>query len=204
LTLRYFPTARRTLEEATKRGWKLFLVMAGCNALFVLLALLLSPTAPASASSSPSQPAQLPGLTYVVYQMLLHVATGFAAGAVSLDPAVALVGGVVGPLIDFDHIGFVGGLPVEARVGHSLVLVGLIVLLDSRLHIWGRGTRNLFFFLALEYSVHFAVAPPGFPLLSPLTFKVFYFSRAFPAAFAVLFAVAFLFDSMGSRMRAAR
>jgi hypothetical protein len=204
LTLEYLSAVRHILEEAIKRGWKLFLAMAGCNALFILLGLVLSPTAPVSASSPPSQPAQLPGLTYVVYQMLLHVVTGFAAGAVSLDPAVALVGGVVGPLVDFDHIGFFAGLPVEARVGHSLVLVALIVLLDSRLHLWGRGTRNLFLFLALEYSVHFAVAPPGFPLLSPLTFKVFHFSRAFPAAFAVLFAVAFLFDSMGSRMRAAR
>jgi len=191
----------RLFKRAARQGTKLFLVLAGANALFILLALALSPKASPSISP-PSPPQPLPGIPYVAYQLLLHVVTGFAAGAVSLDPAVALIGGAVGPLIDFDHLGFFARLPVEARVGHSLVLVGLIILLDARFHLWGRGTRNLFLFLALEYSVHFAVAPPGFPLLSPLTFANFYFSRVFPAAFAVVFAVAFLFDSMGSRMRA--
>jgi hypothetical protein len=191
------------LKEAARKGWKLFLVLAGCNALFVFLALAISRASPALAPS-PSQIGSLPSASYSVYQILFHVVTGFGAGAVSLDPAVALVGGVVGPLIDFDHLGFFAGLPVEARVGHSLFLVALVVLLDSRLHFWGRGTRNLFLFLALEYSVHFAVAPPGFPLLAPLSFVNFYFSRLFPAAFAVVFAVAFLFDSMGSRMRVPR
>jgi hypothetical protein len=190
-------------ERAARQGAKLFLVMAGCNALFILLGLALPRAAP-SLAPSPSQIGSLPTASYSVYQILVHVVTGFGAGAVSLDPGVALIGGVVGPLIDFDHLGFFAGLPVEARVGHSLFLVALIVLLDSRLHFWGKGTRNLFLFLALEYSVHFAVAPPGFPLLSPLTFANFYFSRVFPAAFAVVFAVAFLFDSMGSRMRVPR
>lgn len=177
--------------------------MAGCNALFVFLGLVLAPSVSVTPSGSPpSHPAQLPGTPYVVYQLLIHVVTGIGAGAVSLDPVVALVGGAVGPLIDFDHIGFFAGLPVEARIGHSLVLVALMVVLDSRLHFWGKGTRNLFLFLSLEYSVHFAVAPPGFPLLAPLSFSTFYFSRLFPAAFAVVFAVAFLFDSMASRMRA--
>ena len=193
----------RLFKRAARQGAKLFLVMAGANALFILLALALSPTSSPSVSP-PSPPQPLPSVPYVAYQLLVHVVSGFAAGAVSLDPVVALVGGVVGPLIDFDHLGFFAGLPVEARVGHSLVLVALIVLLDSRLHFWGKGTRNLFLFLALEYSVHFAVAPPGFPLLAPLSFVSFYFSRLFPAAFAVVFAVAFLFDSMGSRMRVPR
>jgi hypothetical protein len=192
------------LGKAARQGAKLFLVMAACNALFILLGLVLSPTASASASSHPSRPAPLPSVSYAIIQLLIHIVTGFAAGAVSLDPAVALIGGAVGPLIDFDHLGFFAGLPVEARVGHSLFLVALVVLLDSRLHFWGRGMRNLFLFLALEYSVHFAVAPPGFPLLAPLSFVDFYFSRVFPAAFAVVFAVAFLFDSMGSRTRVSR
>jgi len=189
------------LGEAAKRGWKLFLAMAACNALFILLGLVLSPTGSASASSPPQQPSQMPTVAYASFQLLLHVVSGFAAGAVSLDPVVALVGGVVGPLIDFDHIGFFTGLPVEARVGHSLFLVALVVLLDWRLHFWGRGTRNLFLFLALEYSVHFAVAPPGFPLFAPLSFADVHFPRVIPAALAVVVAVAFFFDSMRSRWR---
>lgn len=177
----------RLLEEAARRGARLLLVIAGCNALFILLALFLSPTTAPSVSSPPStgppsQPHPLPSFPYLTYQLLLHVFSGFAAGAVSLDPAVALVGAALGPLIDLDHIGFFAGLPVEARAGHSFLMVALIVLVDWRLHFWERGTRNLFLFVALEYSVHLAVAPPGFPLLAPLSEAVVYFPRLIPAA----------------------
>jgi hypothetical protein len=189
----------RLLGEAAEHGWKLLLAMAGCNALFILLGLVLSPNV--APSVSPPPPNALPSSQYAGYQLLVHVVTGFAAGAVSLDPVVALVGGAVGPLIDLDHLGNFAGLPVEARVGHSLFLVALLVVLDSRLHFWGKGTRNLFLFLTLEYSVHFAVAPPGFPLFAPLSFSAVYFPRLYPAVLAVVIAVAFLFDSMGSRWR---
>lgn len=181
------------------------LVVAGLNALFILLALVLSPTGTAAVPSPspqpPSQPPTLPSLPYLGYQLLLHVFSGFAAGAVSLDPAVALVGAALGPLIDLDHIGFFAGLPVEARVGHSFLMVASVVLVDWRLHFWGRGTRNLFLFVALEYSVHLAVAPPGFPLLAPLSEAVVYFPRLIPAALAAVFALGFFFDSARSGMR---
>jgi len=189
----------RPLVDAARQGARLFLVMASLNALFIVLGLALWPST--TGPGSPPAHAGPPSFPYAGYQLLLHAVTGFAVGAVSLDPAVALIGGVVGPLIDFDHIGFFAGLPVEARVGHSLVLVALIILVDSRAHFWGRGTRNLLLFLALEYSVHFAVAPPGFPLFTPLSFVIVDFPRVVPAALAVVFGVGFFFDTMGSRLR---
>jgi hypothetical protein len=144
----------------------------------------------------------LPSFFYAIGQILLHVVSGFAAGALSLDPAVALVGAVVAPLLDLDHLGFFAGLPIDARVGHSFLMVALIVLLDWRLHFWGSGTRNLFLFISLEFSVHLAVAPPGFPLLAPLSATTFYFPRVFPAALAVVLAMGFFFDSMNPWRRA--
>ena len=184
--------------------------MAGCSALFILLSLVISPTishaAPPPVSPPhpppPSQPLPLPGFFYASGQILLHVVTGFAAGAVSLDPVVALAGAVVSPLIDLDHLGFYAGLPINARVGHSFLMVAVIVLLDWRLHFWSKGTRNLFLFISLEFCVHLAVAPPGFPLLAPLSATVVYFPRVYPAVLAAVLAVGFFFDSMAGRMRA--
>lgn len=174
--------------------------MAGLSFLFILLALVISPTstnaAPAPALPS-SQPLPLPSFFYAGNQILIHIITGFAAGALSLDPAVALVGAAVGPLIDLDHLGFYAGLPIDARVGHSFLMVASIVLLDWRLHFWGRGTRNLFLFISLEFSVHLAVAPPGFPLFAPLSAAVVYFPSVVPAALAAVLAVAFFLDSTG-------
>jgi len=196
------------------QGGKLFLVMAGLSALFILLSLVLSPVVlpavshsappppPSPSHPHPSQPLPLPGFFYASGQILLHVVSGFAAGALSLDPVVALVGAAVAPLLDLDHLGFYAGLPVDARVGHSFLMVALIVLLDSRLHFWGKGTRNLFLFIALEFSVHLAVAPPGFPLFAPLSATIFHFPRIFPAALAAVLAVGFFFDSMSPWRRA--
>ncbi|MDA4115233.1 MAG: hypothetical protein OK442_01605 [Thaumarchaeota archaeon] len=203
MTLGHPLSIRRVLEQAARQGGALVAVMAACNALFVLLALFPSPISGSAASSSalPAQASPLPAESYATYQLLLHVVSGFAAGAVSLDPAVALVGAGVGPSIDLDHLGFFSGLPVEARVGHSLLMVTLIVLLDSRMHFWRKGTRDLAIFVSLEYSLHLAVAPPGFPLLGPISSTVYYFPRAFPAALAALLAVWFLFDSRSSKRR---
>jgi hypothetical protein len=203
-------TIPRFLGEAARQGGKLFLVMAGCSAVFILLSLVLSPAVsqaapppapPPGSHPHPSQPLPLPSLFYASGQILLHVVSGFAAGALSLDPVVALVGAGVAPLLDLDHIGFFAGLPVDARVGHSFLMVALIVLLDWRLHFWGKGTRNLFLFISLEFSVHLAVAPPGFPLLAPLSATIFYFPRVFPAALAAFLAVGFFFDYMSRSWR---
>lgn len=189
--------AGRTLIDAGKQAAKLLLVMAAGSALFVFLSLVISPTAPAASPSSPSPP--LPTAPYAGDQTLIHVVTGFFAGAVSLDPAVALVGAVVGPAVDLDHLGYYAGLPVEARVDHSFLFVAMLVLLDSRFHFWQKGTRNFFIFISLEFSVHLAVAPPGFPLYAPLSETVVFFPRIYHAALAAVLAAGFLIDSLRLR-----
>jgi hypothetical protein len=127
------------------------------------------------------------------------MASGFLAGAVSLDPAIALVGAGVGPLIDFDHIALLIGLPVNARAGHSIFIVLLMVLVDRRFHFWSKGTRNFFLFISSEYSVHMAVAPPGFPLLSPLSAFVFYFPSWIPGILSIALLIAFFIDCRAGR-----
>ena len=189
------------MAEAARQGAKLFLAMAACSALFVLLALGLSRATPSLAPSS-SQLGPLPSASYSTYQILVHVVSGFAAGALSLDPAVAMVGAGVGPLVDLDHLGFFAGLPIEARVGHSVFYVALLLLVEWRTHFWSRGTGNFFLFITLEFSVHLAVAPPGFPLLAPFSTSILYFPRIEPAALAGVLAVGFLLDSMRRRRRA--
>ena len=194
---------RRAFMEAASQAAKLYLAMAALTALFIAIAYALARSTPALAPS-PSQLGPLPGASYSAYQILVHVVTGFAAGAVSLNPAVALVGAGAGPLIDLDHLGFFAGLPIEARLAHSVLFVAALILVEWRTRFWSRGTRNFVLFITLQYCVHFAVAPPGFPLLSPLSVEVFYFPRWIPAAIAVALAVAFFFDSMSSRMHASR
>ncbi len=189
---------RGPFEEAGRQGTRLLLVIAGGSAVFIVLALAISP-APNSSPSAPSQPVSWLDPSYVAYQLSLHVFWGFVAGAVSLDPAIALIGAAVGPSIDIDHLGLLAGLPVDARVGHSVLFVAFVVLIDWRLHFWGRGTRNFSLFISLEYGVHLAVAPPGFPLLAPLSSTTVFFPSIFPAALSVALAVAFLFDCLSLR-----
>jgi hypothetical protein len=188
----------RPIAEAARQGSRLFVVMAALSALFILLSLGVSQASP-SLAPSPSQLGKLPSASYSVYQILVHVVTGFAAGALSLNPAVALVGAATGPLADLDHLGFFSGLPVEARVAHSVFFVALLVLVEWRTHFWAAGTRNFFLFITLQYSVHFAVAPPGFPLFAPLSTYVVYFPRIEPAAIAAVLAVLFLSDCLKRR-----
>lgn len=176
------------------------MAMAALSALFIVVSLVLSSAAPGLAPSA-SQLGKPPGLIYSVLQIMAHVVTGFAAGAVSLDIPLAIVGAVVGPMADLDHVGFFSGLPVEARVAHSLFFVALLVLVEWRTRFWARGTRNFILFITLQYSVHFAVAPPGFPLLAPLSAAVFYFPRAIPAGLALVLGVVFFLDCAALRRR---
>jgi hypothetical protein len=197
------PSIRDTLAEAVSTGAKLYSVMTVLSALFILAALALG-EANSSLAPNSSQLGPLPSAGYSTYQILVHVVTGFAAGALSLDPAIALVGAGTGPLVDLDHIGFFVGLPVEARVAHSIFFVAALLLVEWRTRFWAKGTRNFALFILLQYSVHFAVAPPGFPLLAPFSTTIYDFPRIIPAVLAVIVALAFVADSLmhrGERQR---
>jgi hypothetical protein len=173
--------------------------MIALSGAFILVGILLNPPAASSPSvtlGSPTIPWTLP---FFSEQISLHVVSGFLAGAVSLNPAIALVGAGVGPLIDFDHVSLLLGLPIDARSGHSIFIVLMMVLIDRRFHLWSRGTRNFLLFISSEYSVHLAVAPPGFPVLSPLTTLNFYFPSWVPGILSVALLVGFFFDCRAAR-----
>jgi hypothetical protein len=187
---------RRALGEAARQAARLYLAMGALTALFIAIAYALARSTPALAPT-PAELGPLPSPSYELYQILIHVVSGAAAGAVSLDPVLALVGAGAGPLVDLDHLGFFAGLPIEARLAHSVPFVAALILVEWKTRFWSRGTRNFVLFITLQYCVHFAVAPPGFPLLSPLSIEVFYFPRWVPAALAVALAVAFFLESTG-------
>lgn len=189
---------RRALAEATEQGARLFLAMAALTALFIVLSLVLGAEIPSMAAPL-SQLGPLPNVSYAGYQISIHIVTGFVAGALSLDPVTAVLGAATGPLIDLDHLGFYLGFPVEPRVAHSLAFIALLIFVEWRTGFWTRGTRNFALFVLLQYSVHFAVAPPGFPLLAPLSPVVVYFPRAYPFAFAVVLGVLFFLDCWRAR-----
>lgn len=193
---------RLVLVEAVKQGARLFLAMAALSALFIVGSLALGAAIPSMATPL-SQLGPLPNLSYAGYQISLHVVTGFAAGALSLDPVVAILGAATGPLIDLDHLGFYFGFPVEPRVAHSLLFIALLIAVQWRTGFWKRGTKDFALFVLLQYSVHFAVAPPGFPLLAPLSTIVVYFPRTYPIAFAAVFAALFFFDRGWARRKSA-
>jgi hypothetical protein len=182
------------LKEAARQAAKLYLAMAALTAPFIAIAYALARSTPALAPT-PAELGPLPSPSYELYQIMIHVVSGAAAGAVSLDPILALVGAGAGPLVDLDHLGFFAGLPIEARLAHSLPFVAALVLVEWRTRFWSRGTRNFVLFITLQFSVHFAVAPPGFPLLSPLSTEVFYFPSVLPWVLAAVLAVAFFLDS---------
>jgi hypothetical protein len=114
------------------------------------------------------------GSPYFANQILLHVVSGYIVGGVSLDLSKALIGAGLGPLIDIDHLGAIAGLPVAARAGHSFVVMAVLVGVVWGLSLWRWGGPDFALFASLEFFTHLMVAPPGFPLLSPIAPTTFY------------------------------
>lgn len=133
---------------------------------------LLSITPPA-VSHLPPAPSFTP--TYFGDQIVLHIVTGFLVGATSLNLSKALIGAGLGPLIDIDHVGALLGLPVNARAAHSFVVLAILILVVWGLSLWRWGAADFALFASLQFSAHFLVAPPGFPLFSPISATVYSF-----------------------------
>ena len=106
-------------------------------------------------------------------QVALHIVVGFLIGLSTLNLSKAITGACLAPLIDIDHVGALLGLPVDARSGHSLIVLALLVLVVWRLSLWKWGGGDFALFASMEFAAHFLVAPPGFPLLSPISTTVY-------------------------------
>ena len=73
----------------------------------------------------------------------------------------------MGVLIDIDHVAALIGFHSAARDGHSIFLLSSLVLLVWGLKLWRWGSLDFALFSTAQFATHFAVAPPGFPLLAP-------------------------------------
>ena len=130
-----------------------------------LLGLLLPFVIPYSAAYSPALLVEIGG----------HFLFGLAAGAATGRLAPALLAGLEAVLIDSDHLMAVAGLPVDARLSHSLLFVLLSSFLISRvgrkafaLSSYGIMAVTLASFLThLAYDIAFGDGV--FPLFFPLS-----------------------------------
>ncbi len=172
------------VAKALRTGWSILLMLAALNALLIGLMAVLAPA---------RQPATIAWLNRdtILYQLSLHAVGGFLVGAFSLNLRKALVGAAFGPFIDFDHIGILFGLPVDGRIGHSLFMLGALVVVVYALDLWPSGASDFALFGSAQFAMHFALAPPGFPLLAPFENFDFFFSSAIPGAitFVLLFLI---------------
>lgn len=176
----------------------MFALLCLIDAAVVLLSVIVLPvlqTPPIlSISSLPT--------TYNGGQIALHIGVGFLIGAATLNVSKAVIGAGLGPLIDIDHVGALLGLPVNARSGHSVIVVVLLILFVWGFSLWRWGGPDFALFASMEFAAHFWVAPPGFPLLSPLSTTVYSFPSWVYMPVALGLAAILLFKSLGRAQEA--
>jgi len=161
-------TFRSRLAESVRRGLPVLAMLVVLNAVLVPAAISVQHVFPSTGPPAGS-PKPIPWLdpSYAVEQGLIHVVTGFFVGLLTMSFTKALIGAAMGPLIDIDHLSALLGFPSAARDGHSIILLACLILVVSALGVWKWGGVDFALFSTAQFSAHFAVAPPGFPLLSP-------------------------------------
>lgn len=164
--------AASALRTAVSNGLPVILALFALNAVVVGAAALLHPVGDpagqlAAFSYFPWEP------RYAAEQILIHVGTGFAVGALVGGLSKGLVGAAFGPLMDIDHLSLLMRTEYFGRAGHSLVLLAALILVVGWAGFWKWGAVDFAFFSSIQMTTHFAVAPPGFPLLSPFTMHSF-------------------------------
>lgn len=164
------------IDGAFRKGARTIALLIAINFAWVLIALALRSPKP------PGTPAWMNQPGTIVQAVATHVVAGFLVGAATLSIERGLIGAAFQPLIDIDHLTAYVHLPVDPRVGHSLVLMVVLVVVAGALKAWPWGVADLGLFASSEFLIHFAVAPPGFPLLTPLTPTTFFFPSVYAAA----------------------
>jgi len=159
---------RSSLAESVRLGLPVLALLVVLNAVLVPAAIWVQHAFPATGPpAGPPTPLSWLEPSYATEQVLIHILTGFVVGLLTMSFTKGLIGAAMGPLIDIDHLSALFGFPSAARDGHSIILLACLVLVVSALGLWRWGGVDFALFSTAQFSAHFAVAPPGFPLLSP-------------------------------------
>jgi hypothetical protein len=162
------------LNESVRQGVPVLALLVVLDALLVPAAIGVQHAFPSTGPpAGPPKPISWMNPSYAAEQGLIHILAGFVVGLLTLSFSKALIGAVMGPLIDIDHVSALVGFPSAARDGHSIVLLACLILLVSALGLWRWGRVDFALFSTAQFAAHFAVAPPGFPLLSPFATILF-------------------------------
>ncbi len=162
-----------SLLLSAKSGLPLYGLLCLIDAAVVALSVVTQPVPPET--SFPWLTLPWWNINSIESQVVLHLVAGFLVGASTLNLSKAITGGCLGALIDIDHVGALLGLPVDARSGHSIIVLAILVVLVWKLSLWKWGGGDFALFASMEFAAHFLVAPPGFPLLSPISTTVYSF-----------------------------
>ena len=188
---------RGSLLLSVKSGLPLYGLLCLIDAAVISLSVVTQPVPPETSFAWLTLPWW--NINSFVSQVALHIVVGFLVGASTLNLSKAIIGGCLGALLDIDHVGALLGLPVEARSGHSIIVLALLVLLVWRLSLWKWGGGAFALFASMEFAAHFLVAPPGFPLLSPISTTVYFFPNWVYLPFVIGLVAICLVKSMKTR-----
>ncbi len=167
-------------RQVTRKGLPVLLLLVALNLLSITLGLVLS------AQKQPGTLAWMNDPRKIQEMVAEHATAGFVVGMAKPNLQRALIGTAFQPLMDVDHVTAYLNLPVDPRIGHSLFVLVALTLVVSSLRMWPWGRVDFGLFASAQFAIHFAIAPPGFPLLAPFAPTKFYFPSLIPTMAGVL------------------
>ncbi len=99
------------------------------------------------------------------FDSILHGVFGLLLGLFTLEPSYVFFSSFTSVLMDLDHFPFLLGLPVPARISHSIVFLSLVDL--GYLLLFRK--RQLVVVLTSSFLLHISMDKLNVPLLSPFT-----------------------------------
>ena len=166
-----------TLTDAIRQGIPILGLLVALNAVLVpaSIGIRLALQEPGTIPVGPPTPIPWLDPSTALGQILIHALAGLIVGLFTFSLAKGLIGAAMGVLIDIDHVAALIGFHSAARDGHSVFLLSSLVLLVWGLRLWRWGSLDFALFSTAQFATHFAVAPPGFPLLAPFVSTWFEF-----------------------------
>jgi len=99
------------------------------------------------------------------FDSIMHGIFGFFLGLFTLEPSYVIFSVFTSVLMDLDHVPFLLGLPVPARISHSLVFLSLADL--GYLFLFKK--KELVVVMTSSFLLHMALDKLNVPLLSPFS-----------------------------------